>query len=147
MSLSAIKTALAARLDTITDIATAHVFMDEPNTTPTEEQMPCIIVTLPRITPSTPTNSEVRCIYHFEILYLKHPAELAQPQEVTTAIDAYLSDVWTALLAALTLSGNATVGDFDGDVTRPLVQFRNAWYWGYKIPWRVEERASATFAA
>jgi hypothetical protein len=147
MSLATVKSAMATVLDGITGIDTDHVFVDEPNTTPTKEGMPCLLVTLPRITPTAPYQGIVKCVYHFEILYLYAPYELTQPATAATAIDGYLGLVWDALFGAFTLSANAVTQDFDGDVTRPLVRFRDAWYWGIRIPWRVEDRTSATFTA
>ncbi len=144
MTLAAIKTQLGTTLDGITNIDTDHVFIDEPDTTPTTEQMPCILVTLPRISPSMPIAGLTQAIYHFEIKYLYAPYEEAQPNAATTAIDTYLSSVWTVLFGAFTLSTNAANQDFDGDVTRPLVRFRDAWFWGINIPWRVLEQAAVT---
>jgi hypothetical protein len=144
MTLANIKTQLAAVLDGITNIDTDHVFIDEPDTMPTAEQMPCLVVTLPRITPSMPVNGLTQCVYHFEIKYLYAPLQLAEPQAATTAIDGYLKAVWDALFGALTLSSNATSQDFDGDTTRPTVVFRNEIYWGLNIPWRVTEQVTTT---
>ncbi len=144
MSLANIKTQLGTTLDGITNIDTDHVFIDEPDTTPTTEQMPCLLVTLPRITPSMPIAGLAQAIYHFEIKYLYAPYEEAQPVAATTAMDAYLSSAWTALFAKLMLSGGAQNQDFDGDATRPLVRFRDAWFWGINIPWRVSEQVAVT---
>lgn len=124
------------------------VHIDEPDTTPTEAQMPCVIAALPRISPKfAAMGGSVECTYHFELYYLKHPLELALPREASAAMDAYLADTWTALAGALTLAGQAKTGNFDGDVTRPLVQYRGTWFWGTKIPWRVIDSNAVTVTA
>ena len=139
MTLANVKTALATRLDTITNIDTDHIFIDEPDTSPSNEQCPCFVVTLPRITPTMPVGGLVNVSYHFNILYLYTTYEQAQITKAVAGIDAYLSDVWGALFGALTLTAYATHQDFDGDVTRPLVKFRDVWYWGISVPWLVNE--------
>ena len=128
-------------------VTTYAVYLDEPNETPTNELCPCIVLTLPRITPRAPYQGIIKQIYHFQILYLYTPYEISNPREATSAISAYLSNVWTPLFAAFLLGTNAMTQDFDGDVTRPLAQFRGIWFWGYQIPWAVEDRTTATFTA
>ena len=144
MSESSIKEALGEYLKQVRDIDLDHIFIDEPDTAPTAEQCPCLVVTLPRITPSMPTHGVVKSIYHFKILYLYAPYELAQPQTATTAISSYLTNMWDVLFSVFTLGANANTQDFDGDVTRPLVRFREMWFWGLEIPWRVEDRETVT---
>jgi hypothetical protein len=144
MTLANIKTQLSSVLDGISNIDTDHVFVDEPDTSPTDEQMPCILVTLPRISPSMPVMGLAKAIYHFNIMYLYAPIDQAQPTKAAAAMDTYLSNVWTALFGALMLSGNANNQDFDGDVIRPTVTFRGINYWGISIPWMVLEQVAVT---
>lgn len=123
------------------------VWVDEPDITPTEGQMPCIVTRRLPTTPRGGTNTQVKLWYRFEFLYLLHPWALGQLQESDTAINGYMLAVFTALLGAVTLSGNVTVQDFDGDVASPTVEYRGETYWGVRVPWRVEAYETLNFAA
>lgn len=146
MSLANIQAQLKTALDGITNIDTDHVFIGLPNTAPTQEQMPCIVVTLNRVTPTMPYQRITKCVYHFEIRYLYAPTENAQAQTASAAVTGYLKSVWDALFGVLTLSGNANTQDFDGDATGfdSPIQFNGLWFWGILVPWRVEDRTETT---
>lgn len=140
MSLSNIKTQLVALEGTITGVTRAYA--DRPTQAPVDGDCPVVINDYDPanfLAISITAGGLVRYSWRFNIKFLLHAVAQSTIEEWDDSIELYPARFIEKFLGNLTLSGNAVDQDLTSAFKIGLVEYKNSIYFGFTLPWTINE--------
>lgn len=154
MSISAIRTRLAAQLESINGVT--RVFADEANVAPAAADCPTFLMSfaVPACEARSATNSSIEYVWHFELRFLYKPIGLGNPAENMSALEQYIKLLVDNLSANVTGAGtwqdwNKDTGnlEFTVGVLELAGTEANKAYWGFSCRLDITELVQTTMSA